>query len=44
MNLRLRVVLDTNAMVSRLLLPDSIPAKAVRRVSRITLPLEPGLP
>jgi putative PIN family toxin of toxin-antitoxin system len=31
MNLRLRVVLDTNAMVSRLLLPDSIPAKAVRR-------------
>lgn len=27
---RLRVVLDTNALVSRLLLPDSAPARAVR--------------
>jgi putative PIN family toxin of toxin-antitoxin system len=26
-----RVVLDTNALISRLLLPDSIPARAVRK-------------
>lgn len=28
---RERVVIDTNALVSRLLLPESVPAKAVRR-------------
>lgn len=27
-----RIVVDTNALVSRLLLPDSIPARAVRRI------------
>lgn len=32
MNLRLRVVIDTNALISRLLLPSSIPARAVRHV------------
>ena len=31
MNLRLRVVLDTNALISRLLVPNSVPALAVRR-------------
>jgi putative PIN family toxin of toxin-antitoxin system len=31
MNPRLRVVLDTNALVSRLLVPASAPARAVRR-------------
>ena len=29
-----RVVIDTNVLVSRLLLPDSIPAQAVRKVRR----------
>ena len=29
---RERVVVDTNALVSRLLLPDSVPGRAVRRV------------
>lgn len=29
-----RVVVDTNVLVSRLLLPDSIPAQAVRKVRR----------
>jgi putative PIN family toxin of toxin-antitoxin system len=31
MKARTRIVLDTNALVSRLLVPDSIPAKAVRK-------------
>src|SRR5208282_6144038 len=31
MNRRLRVVLDTNALISRLLVPNSVPALAVRR-------------
>ena len=31
MNLRLRVVLDTNALISRLLVPNSLAALAVRR-------------
>jgi putative PIN family toxin of toxin-antitoxin system len=31
MQARLRIVLDTNALVSRLLIPDSIPAQAVRK-------------
>ncbi|MCA9498237.1 MAG: putative toxin-antitoxin system toxin component, PIN family [Nitrospirales bacterium] len=31
MKARTRIVLDTNAMVSRLLVPDSIPGQAVRR-------------
>jgi putative PIN family toxin of toxin-antitoxin system len=31
MSLRLRVVLDTNALVSRLLVPSSVPARAVQR-------------
>ncbi|MFQ5784472.1 MAG: putative toxin-antitoxin system toxin component, PIN family [Alphaproteobacteria bacterium] len=32
MKARERVVVDTNALVSRLLLPDSVPARAVRKV------------
>jgi putative PIN family toxin of toxin-antitoxin system len=31
MQIRPRIVLDTNAFVSRLLLPDSIPAQALRK-------------
>jgi len=31
MKVRTRIVLDTNALVSRLLVPDSIPAQAVRK-------------
>ncbi|MFO1128193.1 MAG: putative toxin-antitoxin system toxin component, PIN family [Rhodospirillales bacterium] len=31
MHVRPRIVVDTNALVSRLLLPDSIPGRAVRR-------------
>jgi putative PIN family toxin of toxin-antitoxin system len=31
MSLRLRVVLDTNALISRLLVPSSVPARTVRR-------------
>jgi putative PIN family toxin of toxin-antitoxin system len=31
MQARPRIVLDTNALVSRLLIPDSIPAQAVRK-------------
>lgn len=31
MQARLRIVLGTNALVSRLLIPDSIPAQAVRK-------------
>jgi putative PIN family toxin of toxin-antitoxin system len=31
MTARQRVVIDTNAMVSRLLLPESVPGKAVRK-------------
>lgn len=31
MKVRTRIVLDTNALVSRLLLPDSIPGQAVRK-------------
>ena len=31
---RKRVVIDTNVLVSRLLLPDSIPAQAVRKARR----------
>jgi putative PIN family toxin of toxin-antitoxin system len=31
MMVRKRVVLDTNALISRLLLPNSVPAEAVRR-------------
>jgi putative PIN family toxin of toxin-antitoxin system len=31
MSLRLRVVLDTNALISRLLVPASIPSRAVQR-------------
>jgi uncharacterized protein len=31
MEARPRIVLDTNALVSRLLLPDSVPAKAARK-------------
>jgi putative PIN family toxin of toxin-antitoxin system len=32
MKTRERVVVDTNALVSRLLLPDSVPGRAVRKV------------
>ncbi len=32
MKIRERVVVDTNALISRLLLPDSVPGRAVRRV------------
>jgi len=31
MNARKRVVVDTNTLISRLLLPESVPAQAVRR-------------
>lgn len=31
MKVRTRIVLDTNALVSRLLVPDSVPAQAVRK-------------
>lgn len=31
MRVRRRVVVDTNALVSRLLIPDSLPARAVRK-------------
>ncbi|MGD9852799.1 MAG: putative toxin-antitoxin system toxin component, PIN family [Nitrospirales bacterium] len=31
MNVRTRIVLDTNALASRLLVPDSIPGQAVRK-------------
>lgn len=31
MKVRTRIVLDTNALVSRLLVPDSMPAQAVRK-------------
>jgi putative PIN family toxin of toxin-antitoxin system len=33
MIVRQRVVLDTNTLISRLLVPQSVPAKAVRRVT-----------
>lgn len=31
MNARARIVLDTNALVSRLLVPDSLPGRVVRK-------------
>jgi predicted nucleic acid-binding protein len=33
MTVRERVVVDTNALVSRLLLPDSVPGHAVRKAA-----------
>jgi predicted nucleic acid-binding protein len=34
MNDRTRIVFDTNALISRLLLPGSVPGEAVRLVAR----------
>ena len=35
MKVRTRIVLDTNALVSRLLLPDSIPGQAVKKAVEV---------
>ncbi len=39
MRLRRRIVVDTNALISRLLLPSSVPGQAVRRAVDNSIPL-----